>query len=192
MANKKIQKTVNVEDIPTTDVMTDDVTISKTALDEILYEMKSLKKQVADVEKKTTVAPSVKEKYTWPRKFSYKLYAKNNEDDVTEYTPILDYRSIKENPNKDWVYQNDHKVYMNNQVVMLTLAGVDKEVKAPLDALILATQSDKVFPKYLVDEDWELIKWDSKLAANPPTNIVAYIFETPEHWEFKVLSKCIN
>jgi hypothetical protein len=60
---------------------------------------------------------------------------------------------VKENPNKDWVFQNDHKVYVNNQVVMLTLAGVEKEVKVPLDALILAKQSDKVFPKYLVDED---------------------------------------
>ena len=44
-------------------------------------------------------------------------------------------------------------MYVNNQVVMLTLAGAEKEIKAPLDALILAKQSEKVFPKYLIDED---------------------------------------
>lgn len=69
MANKKIQKNVTAaDDVLTTDNVTDstenNVSISQAALDEILYEMKSLKKQVADVEKKTTAAPSVKEKYT--------------------------------------------------------------------------------------------------------------------------------
>lgn len=193
MANKKIQQNAEgtVPTTPETEVPANNITMSQAALDEILYEMKSLKKQVENVEKKTAVVPSAKEKYIWPRQFSYKLYAENK-DDVTVYTPILDYRSVKENPNKDWVFQNDHKVYVNNQVVMLTLAGVEKEVKVPLDALILAKQSDKVFPKYLVDEDWELIKWDSKLASSSSFNPVAYIFETKEHWEFKVLSKCIN
>jgi hypothetical protein len=65
MANKKIQQNAEgtVPTTPETEVPANNITMSQAALDEILYEMKSLKKQVENVEKKTAVVPSAKEKY---------------------------------------------------------------------------------------------------------------------------------
>ena len=59
MANKK---TTEEETLPV--VQEETITMSKSALEELVFSMKSMQKQIDSVEKKSETAPPIKEKYT--------------------------------------------------------------------------------------------------------------------------------
>lgn len=140
-----------------------DLTSVLARLDSLESENKLLKSQVNP----ENMFKKAKERYEWPRNYSYKLWG-----DV----PVLSYKSIKKDSTKDFTYKNHLWVLTNNQFLILTLAdGKTVEVD--------------------VHEFNNNFSRSEKLPAEPITDgvtVTGYKYKDSTYGEFIVSAKLIN
>ncbi len=140
-----------------------DLTSVLARLDSLESENKLLKSQVNPENK----FKKAKERYEWPRNYSYKLWG-----DV----PVLSYTSIKKDKTKDFSYKNHLWVLINNQFLELSLAD-DKTVEVD------------------VHEFNNNFSRSEKLPAEPITDgvtVTGYRYKDSTYGEFIVSAKLIN
>lgn len=140
-----------------------DLTSVLARLDSLESENKLLKSQVNP----ENMFKKAKERYEWPRNYSYKLWG-----DV----PVLSYTSIKKDKTKDFSYKNHLNVLTNNQFLELSLAdGKTVEVD--------------------VHEFNNNFSRSEKLPAEPITDgvtVTGYKYKDSTYGEFIVSAKLIN
>lgn len=140
-----------------------DLTSVLARLDSLESENKLLKSQVNP----ENMFKKAKERYEWPRNYSYKLWG-----DV----PVLSYKSIKKDSTKDFTYKNHLWVLTNNQFLILSLAdGKTVEVD--------------------VHEFNNNFSRSEKLPAEPITDgvtVTGYKYKDSTYGEFIVSAKLIN
>lgn len=140
-----------------------DLTSVLARLDSLESENKLLKSQVNP----ENMFKKAKERYEWPRNYSYKLWG-----DV----PVLSYTSIKKDKTKDFTYKNHLWVLTNNQFLELSLAdGKTVEVD--------------------VHEFNNNFSRSEKLPAEPITDgvtVTGYKYKDSTYGEFIVSAKLIN
>lgn len=140
-----------------------DLTSVLARLDSLESENKLLKSQVNP----ENMFKKAKERYEWPRNYSYKLWG-----DV----PVLSYKSIKKDSTKDFTYKNHLWVLTNNQFLILSLAdGKTVEVD--------------------VHEFNNNFSRSEKLPAEPITDgvtVTGYKYKDSTYGEFTVSAKLIN
>ena len=140
-----------------------DLTSVLARLDSLESENKLLKSQVNP----ENMFKKAKERYEWPRNYSYKLWG-----DV----PVLSYTSIKKDKTKDFSYKNHLWVLTNNQFLELSLAN-DKTLEVD------------------VHEFNNNFSRSEKLPAEPISDgvtVTGYKFKDSQYWEFIVSKSLIN
>ena len=140
-----------------------DLTSVLARLDSLESENKLLKSQVNP----ENMFKKAKERYEWPRNYSYKLWG-----DV----PVLSYTSIKKDKTKDFSYKNHLWVLTNNQFLELSLAN-DKTLEVD------------------VHEFNNNFSRSEKLPAEPITDgvtVTGYRYKDSIYGEFIVSAKLIN
>ena len=140
-----------------------DLTSVLARLDSLETENKLLKSQVNP----ENAFKKAKERYEWPRNYSYKLWG-----DV----PVLSYTSIKKDKTKDFSYKNHLNVLTNNQFLELSLA-------------------DKTTVEVDVHEFNNNFSRSEKIPAEPITDGVTvtwYKYKDSTYGEFIVSAKLIN
>lgn len=112
-----------------------------------------------------------KERYVWPRTYSYKLW---------NWVPILSYTTKKQDPTRDLVFQKNW-IWEDNHLLCLSLADWKKVDVLIKDFWQWYTKSDKMFATVIMTRntsDW-----------NP---ITLYEFEHQDYGKFVVDSNVIN
>ena len=140
-----------------------DLTSVLARLDSLENENKLLKSQVNP----ENMFKKAKERYEWPRNYSYKLWG-----DI----PVLSYKSIKKDQTKDYSYKNHLWVLTNNQFLELTLAN---DTKVEVD----------------VHEFNNNFSRSEKLPADPITDwvtVTGYKYKDSTYGDFIVSAKLIN
>ena len=87
-----------------------DLTSVLARLDSLESENKLLKAKVNP----ENAFKKAKERYEWPRNYSYKLWGE---------VPVLSHKSIKKDITKDFTFKDHNWVLQNNQFLELTLAN---------------------------------------------------------------------
>ena len=114
---------------------------------------------------KDTKLKNPKEKYKWPRTYSYKLW---------NWIPICDYVSKKKEYSRDYAYQNEKWVTIDNHLLVLKLAN-GKEVETLVTEFHKwYTKSEQIVPKKDKSSEW----------------YVVFVWE--DNKEFKVYTKILN
>lgn len=140
-----------------------DLTSVLARLDSLESENKLLKSQVNP----ENMFKKAKERYEWPRNYSYKLWG-----DV----PVLSYKSVKKDTTKDFTFKDHNQVLQNNQFLELTLA-------------------DEKIVKVDVHEFNNNFSRSEKLPAEPITDgvtVTGYKYKDSTYGEFIVSAKLIN
>ncbi len=162
---KKVEITTPEEVKNTKEVVTQEIDTTKdilARLDQLESENKALK------EDKKSAMTKGKERYKWPRHFSYKMWAG---------IPVLSYKSTKKDVTKDWSYKI-WKELVSNHYLELSLVG-DKKMKVEVNEFNRSFErSEKQLVTLMRDEYWE--------------EIVGYKFNNNAHWEFIVQKQVIN
>ncbi len=140
-----------------------DLTSVLERLDSLEAENIKLKAQVNPENK----FKNAKEKYEWPRNYSYKLWG-----DV----PVLSYKSIKKDKTKDFTYKNHLWVLVNNHYLDLLLADGKKIEVDMLEFNLNCKQSEKFVAEPI--SDW--------------VTVTGYKFIDSTYWEFIVSKSLIN
>lgn len=140
-----------------------DLTSVLERLDSLEAENTKLKAQVNPENKFKTG----KEKYEWPRNYSYKLWGE---------VPVLSYKSIKKDKTKDFTYKNHLWVLVNNHYLDLLLADDSKIEVDMLEFNLNCKQSEKFTAEPI--SDW--------------VTVTGYKFNDPKYWEFIVSKSLIN
>jgi len=143
-------------------------------LDGILERLESLESENKALKEKVDPENAIKkgrQKYEWPRKYSYKLWWGK---------PVLDYKSVRKDPTRDYVYKNQFWEYIDNQLMELTLLCEDGKTEK-CEVIVTQfndgfTRSEKLEAK--VESDWMNTTW--------------YVFDTKDFWTFKVDPRIIN
>ena len=130
--------------------------------DELMRSNEELKKW------QVNVFVSWKERYEWPRKYSFKLWW---------WKPALSYKAFKKDPTKDLVYKDQFWQWKSNHYLKVQLVW-DEEVEVEVNEFNkYYTSSDKMFAEKCTDNRWNLL-W--------------YEFDTEEWWKFIVAENMIN
>lgn len=140
-----------------------DLTSVLERLDRLETENQQLKAQVNPENK----FKKAKEKYEWPRNYSYKLWWE---------VPVLSYKGIRKDKTKDFTYKNHLGVLINNHFLDLTLAD-GKNVEVDINEFNLNRTMSEKLPAELVF-DGVTVTW--------------YKFKDSKYWEFIVSSNLIN
>ena len=140
-----------------------DLTSVLERLDRLETENKQLKSQVNPENK----FKKAKEKYEWPRNYSYKLWGG---------VPVLSYKSIRKDATKDFTYKNHLWVLINNHFLDLTLAN-EETVQVDIHEFNLNRTLSEKLPAELIT-DW--------------VTVTGYKFKDSEFGEFIVHTSLIN
>lgn len=130
-------------------------------LDTLEKENKELKE-----EKKNTFTKA-KEKYEWPRKYSFKLWGG---------IPVEKYTSFKKDKARDFLYKNEYWTYVSNHYLKVQL----KDAK-DLDIEVNEFNKNYVNSKKMFASIKEEVNGKKE-----------YTFSTEEYWEVTVDGACIN
>jgi len=136
-------------------------------LDNLESENQELREQV----KPENAFKKGKERYKWPRHYSFKLWGGK---------PVLDYTSEKKDPTRDLVYKNQYGEFTENQLLNLTL--LKEEWK---------TESKKVLVTAFNDWFNRSDKMEAKIESNWD-EVISYTFDTKEFWKFTIQPKVVN
>ena len=137
-------------------------------LEKVEQENEALKKS------KENMFVKAKERYEWPRTFSYKIRGE---------VPVLSFTTFRKDPTKDLLFKNQFWQYESNHYLHVSLATwaiVDVEVN---DFNGNHTKSKKLEAK---DQHWEVIE-----LANLPL-AKEFTFENTSHGTFTVAKSAIN
>jgi len=140
-----------------------DLTSVLERLDSLEAENTKLKAQVNPENKFKTA----KEKYEWPRNYSYKLWGE---------VPVLSYKSIKKDKTKDFTYKNHLWVLVNNHYLDLLLAD-DSKIEVDMLEFNLNCKLSEKLPAEPIS-DW--------------VTVTGYKFNDNKYWEFIVSKSLIN
>lgn len=109
-----------------------------------------------------------KERYEWPRKYSYKLWG---------WIPVLSYESYRKDPSKDLTFKNNFWHYESNHYLKLSLAN-GETVNAEV------TEFNRDYTR----SDYN----DAELRTDNKGNILWYVFNDTTYWELLVSLSAIN
>ena len=168
---KRVKKTPvdtqNVTEVTQEITTPKQVEVQPDKLQQILERLERVEKENEELKKgKENMFVKAKERYAWPRKYSYKMWANK---------PVLSYESFKKDLSKDFQYKNEKWVFVSNHYLRVTLA--DKSVvEVEVDEFGASfTRSDKL--------DCAVIERNGKKE---------YEFNTSDFWTFVVAENCIN
>ena len=109
-----------------------------------------------------------KEKYDWPRAYSYKKWWG---------VPVLGYTSVKRDDTKDLIYKGANGQFVDNHLLKLQLADGKSPRVEVIEFNNSFVRSDKIVPKAII---------------TTPDGMKGYQFEDKEYGEFVVLESMIN
>lgn len=126
------------------------------------------------------------EHYKWPREFCYNMWGG---------IPILDWKSKKKYPARDWTYKNQYWEFVSNHYMVVSLAYKDEsgndKIEVERTEFHASIKKSEMFKAKTVE--WKTIDLAyMKLAAEGHAKPIEYYVFKTDKWEIKVKSHCIN
>ena len=143
-------------------------------LNSILERLEKVEQENEALKSKKNMFIKAKERYTWPRTFSYKIRGE---------VPVLSFTTFRKDPTKELQFKNQFWHHESNHYLHVSLANwemVDVEVN---DFNRNHTKSDKLEAK---DQHWEVIELTNLPLAKE------FTFENTAHGTFTVAKSAIN
>lgn len=165
--------------VPTTEV----TPVDNASLSQIIERLNRLERENAELKQsKENSFEKQKEKYKWPLKARYWLWAG---------VPIVSYETVKKNEEYDFLYKDGNGQWVNNHYVQLTLLNGEKPKKVLRDSFDTAKiQSELEYFDVITDRGDTVsnVTADDLQRVKPQK----YVFHTKEHGDVTVDFNCIN